>query len=262
MNNAFFILGTDTGVGKTVVSLLCMQSLLEQGFAPAYVKPFQTGCPRADDETSDERFVREHLPAGRANNPLCTTLSCFGAPKAPYFAARDEKKEVDLNDIHRQLRKISSGPWTHLIMEGAGGTLVPITADRLLVDIVRSLEIKAHIVLVARAGLGTINHTLLSVEALARRDLRPKAIVLIDNDGSETPQDMVMENIEAIEAFSGIRPAGVIGKIRDFFAAGNAIHEVIERILMSSPDQRGTAEDFAERRPALFNLHHCDKSQQ
>jgi dethiobiotin synthetase len=213
-----------------------MQFLVRSGFAPAYVKPFQTGCTGTDDETSDAGFIRAHLPVGSYPGPECVTLTCLTAPKAPYFAARNEGKQIDLEEINRQLKIILERSWTHLIIEGAGGILLPVTADRLLIDVVGSLEIETDIILVARAGLGTINHTLLSLEALDRRDLRPRAIVLIDNDPPETPQDMIEENMEAIETFSGIRPAGVIVKIQDFTAPDNVAYEVITRIFMPTPD--------------------------
>jgi dethiobiotin synthetase len=158
-----------------------------------------------------------------------STLCCFRSAKAPYFAARDEGARIDVNRICRKLDDLTrEQTYTHVVMEGAGGLLVPVTADRLVVDIMQSLQ--AHVILVGRAGLGTINHTLLSVEALERRGLKPKGIVLISK-GTEGSDDLVRENMEAIGTFSGIRPAGVIGPIRDFVSPGDGAYDVVETLL-------------------------------
>jgi len=99
-----------------------------------------------------------------------------------------------------------------LIIEAAGGLLVPVTDKTLMVDMIP--ETGAKVVLAARAGLGTINHTLLSVEALRTRKIEPLGIVFIDQAG--TPTEMITENMEAVKKFSGINVAGVIGKIQNF----------------------------------------------
>ena len=229
-SKSFFIVGTDTGVGKTVVSLLCMQLLCRNGFTPSYVKPFQTGCADIDAPGSDARFIRTHLRDFPWQADRISAVYCLRHPKAPYFAARDEGKQIDLHRVFQQLDQLMhDNTTTHLIIEGAGGVLVPVTADQLLVAVVRSVT--AEVILVARAGLGTINHTLLSLEALAQRDIFPKSVVMVDEGPEETPEDLVRENIEAIETFSGISPAGVIGMIGDFRTPADTQYQVIERAL-------------------------------
>jgi dethiobiotin synthetase len=83
-----------------------------------------------------------------------------------------------------------------------------------MIDLISVLDAKP--ILAARAGLGTINHTLLSIEALRARNIEPLGIVFIDSGDVETPEEMVRENIEAVVRFSGIAVSGVIAKIENF----------------------------------------------
>jgi dethiobiotin synthetase len=120
---------------------------------------------------------------------------------------------IDLRRVDAIVKEKSR---THspVIMEGVGGLLVPVTEDMLGVDLILRLQVET--ILVARAGLGTINHTLLSVEALACRGLKPSGIVFVDRSPEGMPRDLVEENIQAVEASSGIRTCGVIDRIDDF----------------------------------------------
>lgn len=207
-----FITGTDTGIGKTVLSLLIMRYFYARGETPFYIKPIQTGCVDPLDTDSDSRFIYENVPELHGKQPGESTLTCFTNPKAPWFAARDDGKEIDLVVLRDRVAALAA---VHpvLVMEGAGGLFVPVDPGTLTVDLIFMFD--ARPVLAARAGLGSINHVLLSVEALKARGIDPVGIVLIDSTDEPTPADMVSENIEAIEKFSGIRPTGVVGKIED-----------------------------------------------
>ena len=205
----FFIVGTDTGVGKSVVSLLLMQYLFARGYQPFYCKPYQTGCHDATAEDSDSLFVYQHIPQLRDQDPNNSTLSCFSTAKAPFFAARDDGKRVDLSQIQEKFRSLCASKQS-IVFEGAGGVMVPLTKNHLLVD---SIELRPLIV--ARAGLGTINHTLLTIEALVNRGLDPLGVVFT-NPYDETSPEMIRENQEAIESFSAYQVLGVVGEISDF----------------------------------------------
>ncbi len=228
MADCFFIAGTDTGVGKSVISVLLMQFLYAKGYHPFYLKPFQTGCKNPCDADSDARFVYEHVSALRGKHPGNSTVYCFKNPKAPYFAARNEGKKSDPDIVSKAIDQ-KCRTHTHVIIEGAGGLLVPVTEKMLMVDLIKMTNAKP--ILVARAGLGTINHTLLSLEAMTNRDIRPETVVLVEVGAPPASQELIRENIEAIERFSGIDVAGVIGKISDFSNPAKAYQEVLERIL-------------------------------
>jgi dethiobiotin synthetase len=206
-----YVVGTDTGVGKTVLSLLLMQFFEACGYLPFYLKPLQTGCQDAYDQDSDAAFVYRHVTSLINQDPADSVIYCFRNPKAPFFAARDEGREIDLRHIDEIVagRRHRHNP---LILEAAGGLLVPVTEETLMVDIIKTSG--ARVLLAARAGLGTINHTLLSVEALRARDVEPAGIVFLDAVG--THEDMTAENREAVQRCSGIAVAGVIGKVHDF----------------------------------------------
>jgi dethiobiotin synthetase len=208
-----FVTGTDTGIGKTVLSLLLMQFLYRRGYHPFYMKLVQTGCTSPYDAESDARFIYDHVPALRGEDPGDSVVCCFRNPKAPYFAARDEGKEIDLQVLQERLEeKVASR--SPVIIEGAGGLLVPVTAHVLMIDLIPLLGAKP--ILAARAGLGTINHTLLSLEALRARGMEPAGVVLMDSQEPPTSPGMIGENIEAVETIGKVRVAGVIGRIRDF----------------------------------------------
>ncbi len=207
-----YVAGTDTGVGKTVLSLLLMQFFLARGLRPFYLKPLQTGCQDAYAPDSDAAFIYHHVAALKDKNPAASVLYCFPNPKAPFFAARDAAdREINLAFIGAAVAE-KGRHYAPLIIEAAGGLLVPVTDKTLMVDMIPKTG--AKVVLAARAGLGTINHTLLSVEALRTRKIEPMGVVFIDQAG--TPTEMITENMEAVQKFSGIKVAGVIGKIHDF----------------------------------------------
>lgn len=206
-----YVVGTDTGVGKTVLSLLLMQFFLARDLRPFYLKPLQTGCQDAYDRDGDAAFVYRHVPSLQDQDPAASVLYCFPNPKAPFFAARDAGREINLAGLGAAVAE-KSRRYAPLIIEAAGGLLVPIADKTLLVEMIPKTG--AKVVLTARAGLGTINHTLLSVEALRARNLQPDGIVFIDRVG--TPADIIAENVEAVQKFSGIKVAGVIGRIDDF----------------------------------------------
>ncbi len=208
-----FVNGTDTGIGKSVVSLLLMQYLLSAGYEPFYLKPMQTGCSHPGAEESDAEFVYSHVPGYESLDPAKSTVYCHRQPRAPWFAARNEGEQIDAEHIGKcisDLRKY----YSPLILEGAGGLYVPVTQDLLMIDLAQ--RFCPHVLLVARAGLGTINHTLLSVEALKKRDTRIFGVIMVDDPQSGTDPDMIRENIEAVQRFGEVNVSGVIGKIDDF----------------------------------------------
>jgi len=222
-----FVTGTDTGVGKTVLSLLLMQFFHARGCNPFYIKPIQTGCTDCHAEDSDSRFIYEHVSALKGKDPGESTIYCFTNPKAPYFAARDDGKEIDI-EIIKKFVESKSSLHSPVILEGAGGLFVPVCEEILTIDLIGLLG--ATPILAARAGLGTINHTLLSLEALYTRGIEPGGIVLMDAGETAVARNMVSENIEAIEKVSGQKVAGVIGRIEDFSNPDKKLYEALDQL--------------------------------
>jgi len=208
-----FVNGTDTGIGKSVVSLLLMQYLLSAGYQPFYLKPIQTGCSHPGDPEGDAGFVYSHIPGYENQDPAKSTVYCYRQPKAPWFAARNQEKQTDVKQIGNCINELRQS-YSPLVLEGAGGLFVPATQDLLMIDLAQ--RYCPDVLLVARAGLGTINHTLLSITALRQRGIRILGVIMVDDPESETDPDMVRENIEAVQRFGNVSVSGVVGRIDDF----------------------------------------------
>ena len=223
-----FIVGTDTGVGKSVLSLLLMQYFYAKGHEPFYIKPFQTGCTDPYDTDSDAKFIYTHVTRLRKKDPADSVIYCLPEPKAPYFAGRDQGVSIDVARVREVVTKRSRA-YAPLIIEAAGGLLVPVNEETLVIDTIKPIDAKP--VLAARTGLGTINHTLLSLEALQRRGLKPAGVVLVESGDEPSPEQAVRENMAAIEKFSNIRVAGVIPHIHDFANPGDECFQAVERMV-------------------------------
>jgi dethiobiotin synthetase len=229
------VVGTDTGVGKTVVSLLLMQWLYAEGYSPFYLKPFQTGCADPSDGQSDAAFVYRHTAALESKDPAPSVIYCLPNPKAPYFAARDAGQHIEMERVLEKIRETRS-IHSPLIVEAAGGLLVPVTEKQTILDLLPKIDCRP--LLVARAGLGTINHTLLSIEALHKRAVSPLGVVLVQSDGSPDDLALVDENMEAIARYSGIQfesslGIGTIPFLSDFSAARDMAeaYQVLKKLL-------------------------------
>lgn len=223
-----FVTGTDTGVGKSMVSLLLMQLLFSKGYEPFYFKPFQTGCDDAHAADSDAKFIYAHTPALKGQDPARSVIYCHAEPRAPYYSARRAGDHIDPGHVQKVVRS-KAGKYSPLVIEGAGGLLVPVTGNLLIADIVKKLACLP--LLVARAGLGTINHTLLSIEALRRRQIEPLAVVFVDADAQPTNRALAAENMEAVENFGRVKVPGIIGRISDYSNPPRSAYKVLEEIL-------------------------------
>ena len=185
MDKAVFITGTDTNVGKTLLSALLCAAL-----AGRYWKPIQTGAR----ETIDREQVKSW--AGLKDDHVLPESYLLDEPVSPHLAARLAGQEITLEQIRPPV--LESG--LPLIVEGAGGIMVPINSHQFMTDLIRHLDLP--VVLAARSTLGTINHSLLSLAHLRSEGIRVLGVVLIG------PQNQ--ENKRAIEHYGGVR---VIGQI-------------------------------------------------
>ena len=170
-----FVTGTDTGVGKTVIACGLARALRQKGIDVGVMKPCETGV--GPDGPLDALALRS---AAGVNDPI--EVICphsFALPAAPSVAAQVEGRVVDLARI-RVASKALAARHEFLLVEGAGGWLVPITPEFAMADL--AAELGLPVLVVARASLGTINHTLLTVEAIERRGI-PLAGVVVNHAG-------------------------------------------------------------------------------
>lgn len=194
-----FVTGTDTGVGKTVVAAALAVEAVAEGRSVCYFKPVQTGVHRG--EPGDARFV-ETVARCRAEEG-----ARFVAPLAPAVAAAVAGEKVDVDALRTRAFDLAH-EYETLIVEGAGGLLVLLSDTLDMADFASSLE--AELVVATRPGLGTLNHTALTVEAARRRGLDPALVVCswpIDPGVTETT------NLEQLKAMAPVM--GLIQTISD-----------------------------------------------
>ena len=164
------VAGTDTGVGKTVVSALLLRAAQRRG-AARYWKPIQTGG-------DDDRGV-VHALSGAEDESLLANHVHYPLPASPHEAAAAAGGRVDRSALQADFERHRAAAAGRLLVEFAGGLHVPIDMRPPLLQLDWLVRMQAEVVLVARAGLGTLNHTLLSVESLRARGIRPRALFLV-----------------------------------------------------------------------------------
>jgi len=173
MTRDLAVVGTDTGVGKTVVTAGLVGMLREGGVDARAIKPCQTGYPPDDDAG----FVADACGTDEA----ATCLRRLEPPLAPEVAAREAGTTLSYDSILADCRAALSET-DRGIVEGIGGLRVPLADGREVIDLVADLGLPA--VVVARSGLGTLNHTALTVGALRRRDVPVRGVVLNEYEGA------------------------------------------------------------------------------
>ncbi len=214
--HGIFVTGTDTGVGKTVASAVLLARFRPLA-AVRYWKPVQTGI-EADDDT---RTVQELSGAGAEG--VAEAGIRLPRPLSPHLSARLAGFDLTIAGILALRPRSADGEaW---IVEGAGGVLVPLNQRELMIDLMAHLALP--VVVVARSGLGTINHTLLTIEALSSRRLPVAGVIMV---GDPNP-----ENRAAIEHVSRVPVVGEIERFPDL--STEAVQDAAARL---DPDGRLT----------------------
>ena len=176
--HSFFVTGTDTGVGKTVVAAALLALLRRDGVDAVPMKPVQTGCRRrrAGLDAPDLEFclAAARVKASDAERALMCPYR-FAPACSPHLAARLAKASISIPRIVTCLRRLRERH-DAVVVEGAGGILVPLNARLTMLDLMRRLGLP--IALVARPGLGTLNHTLLSLGAIREAGLQVAGVVI------------------------------------------------------------------------------------
>lgn len=180
MSQQFFVTGTDTEVGKTIAAAwLCLK------LKASYWKPIQTGAIEGTDPDTIACLTKGLLTT------IIPSAYTFQTPVSPHLAAALEGGEIHFS-------KLALPTTAPLIVEGAGGVMVPLTHKRLMIDLIQQLSLP--VIVVARTQLGTINHTLLTLEALRSRQIPVRGVIL---NGPENN-----DNLWAIETYGNIPVIG------------------------------------------------------
>jgi dethiobiotin synthetase len=182
-----FVTGTDTGVGKTVVSALLLRRFGDLGLR--YWKPIQTGIEHDDDTAEVQRLA--DLAAGAV---LADGVR-LEYPISPHLAAERAGVRITVAALVERFRDAPAAGW---IVEGAGGVLVPINDRENMIDLMAGLGLPALVV--ARTQVGTINHTLLTIEALRRRQREIAGVIMVGPPDPEAAQSIEQRSGVAIVA--------------------------------------------------------------
>jgi dethiobiotin synthetase len=197
--NHYFITGTDTGVGKTHVTALLLAELRRRGLPAAAMKPIACGADGRNDARTYRRLMNNAVPLARLN-PIY-----LRHPLAPSVAARLEGRTINLRQIHAAFRLLTAD-FSPVLVEGAGGLLVPIQRNYFIADLARDLNLP--VIIIARLGLGTLNHTLLTVRQAQAAGLTIRGIILNDLTGHRGLA--ARTNIIEIPKLTGIPLLGVV----------------------------------------------------
>ena len=196
-----FITGTDTGVGKTIVTAAIAWNLKQAGRKVAVMKPVQTGTIISGP--TDLEFVQSLIGEDTPIDSSCPYM--FPDPVAPLVASMLVGERIDIKRIKESYSKLSEQNET-VIVEGAGGLLVPILEDYFMSDL--ALELDIPIVIVSRPNLGTLNHTLLTLESAKKKGLEVAGIVI-----SNYPWDPGIPeqtNPELLLSMTGVKILGIL----------------------------------------------------
>ena len=246
MKAGIFITGTDTDVGKTVVSAGLALVLRARGIRVGVMKPVATGCYGVDERliSQDAAFLME---AGENEYPPLSCPERFRNPLSPNVAAMLEKREVNIPGILKSYHELQKH-YDFMIIEGIGGLMVPLKKDYYVANLIRDMGLP--IVIVSYAGLGSINHTLLTVDAAMIRGLDVRGIIF--NRVSVTNYSLAeLTNPKVIHDLSGVPILGSLpdieglnmdncqfGKLKDLFQERIQIEKILGANTYPS-EQRG-----------------------
>ena len=221
MKHGFFIAGTDTGVGKTLISSALIHGFAQRGFAAAGMKPVAAGCRKSEGGLLSED-VAMLKAAANVTLPLdIVNPYAFEPPLAPHIAAQQVGERMTLANIHAAFLQASARTDV-LIVEGVGGFYVPLNETQTMADVAVTLGLP--VVLVVGVRLGCLSHALLSVEAIQARGLKLAGWVAncIDPDmraeaeNIDTLKALITAPCLGVVRYQPVSEPGVVAKTLDY----------------------------------------------
>ena len=209
MSKCLFIAGTATDVGKTFISALVVKCLRDAGLNAGYYKAAASGVELDENGKligGDPIYVNDFAGIGESAENLVSYV--YAQPVSPHLAARINNRPIEFTVVERDFNRAKK-KYDYLVVEGSGGVICPLRWDNeshfMLLDMVRAFNLP--LLLVANAGLGTINSTVLTVDYLRKNEFNINAIIL--NHFSE--DTMEVDNLAMIEEMTNLP---VIAKVR------------------------------------------------
>lgn len=231
MGRGYFITGTDTNIGKTVVTAGLLAGFHNRGIKTAVFKPVVSGAMIKDGQlvSQDIQFYLCTAQIDQLPKEIC--CYCFEPPVSPHLAAKMAGVKIRLSVIKQAFQHLTTMNQMVLV-EGAGGLAVPVTgADFTMADLARELRIP--LILVTRPGLGTINHTVLTVEYAKGSGIAVKGIV-VNGCPAEGLNQMEEDNVEMIKQMTGVPILGLLPRVNGLSVEesrpGNLIEVVSKQI--------------------------------
>lgn len=172
-NNVYFVSGIDTNIGKTYVTGILAREWTAKGRPTITQKLIQTGNSTISEDIEQHRRLMG-IPLTEDDQLKLTMPEIFSYPCSPHLAAQIDKREIDFKKIKHATDRLSER-YDAVLIEGAGGLMVPLTEDYLIIDYVK--EMGYPLIFVTSGKLGSINHTLLSLEAIRNRKINLHSIV-------------------------------------------------------------------------------------
>ena len=230
MKNGVFVTGTDTGVGKTLVTGLLARFMIERGLGVVTQKWVQTGAPGVAEDVlthftimgADEFEFREYMPD--------MAPYIFSLPASPHLAALEEGYKIEPAMIEAAFNRLA-GRFDFVIVEGSGGVMVPVDEKTTMLDIARRLELP--VIIVAANRLGAINQCLLTVEAAHKRGIEILGIVF-NRQLHVTDERILKDNPYIISKFANVETLGELSHLprldalyAEFAPIG---HRIIEKL--------------------------------
>jgi dethiobiotin synthetase len=211
-----FVTGTDTGVGKSVLAAAVCAALVADGRRVGAFKPVVTGTDEEPGEFGrDHELLAEVTNAGQTPDDVAPFR--FGPPVSPHFAAEQAGSTIEPLELVGAARALGERVDV-VVCEGIGGMLVPITAGYLVRDL--AIDLDLPVAIAARPGLGTLNHTLLTVEAARAGGLEVAAVVL--TPWPEEPDALARSNRATIESLGQVRVCALSATKPDALADAGA----------------------------------------
>ena len=204
MTKSVFIVGTGTDVGKTFVSAGIVSMLKEINKDVCYFKPVQSGASSNNDQLNDIEFVKKISDVSQ-NIDNMNTYS-FEEPLSPHLAAKRKGMHIDKAKILEQYENLKI-KYEYMVIEGAGGVIVPICKDYHIYDLIK--DMKADAIVISDSKVGTINQTCLTIDFLKRQEIKVRGIIINKYQGDFYEDD----NIKMIERITGIKVKTILKNI-------------------------------------------------
>lgn len=222
MAKGVFIVGTDTDVGKTVVTAGLMHVLRSNGYNATYFKAALSGALEIDNELipGDTKLVSEVSKLEESYENI--TPYIYKTAVSPHLAAKLESNPIDLHIVREKYAYLKK-KYDFIIAEGSGGIVCPLIDDERGVYTLENLikDLDMSVIIVARAGVGTINHTVLTVRAIENLGIKIKGIII-----NNYKEDLICDdNIKIIEKLTKVP---IIGKLKDIENLDNNMIEAIK----------------------------------